>query len=441
MKKEELTFDQKRELIDDVLSRGVGEFFDPNNIFRKKLEQKISNESADSSIVIKFGIDPTKPDIHLGHAAIFRKLRKFQELGCKVIFLVGDFTAQIGDPTGKHKTRPEINYDEIKSNVATYLNQVKSILDVTNESTYDWTANSSWYMSVTDFSGTTIDEKKNDWLGNTVNSRMSSLHDRLLTITLFNFLFTLRSVTHSRLIARDMFQNRINKQEHLFMHEMMYPVLQATDSYAIAGYYGSCDLEIGGTDQTFNMLMGRDVMELSNQQPQAVMSVKLLEGLYGKEKMSKSLNNYIAITDGPNKMFTSVMSIPDTSIINYFELATDVPMSEIHDLEEKMKSEEIHPRDLKTRLAKEIVALYHSVEAVESAQEARPSQAPPESSLVEFMVKEGLARSKSEARRKIEQGGVELDGKRVDDWQMQLSESDNGKILKVGKKDFVKLVF
>lgn len=463
---------EKSIIIEDVLTRGVGKFIDPENKFRNKLQQAIIGNNT-RPVVVKYGVDPTRPDIHLGHALCFRKLRQLQQLGCKIIFLVGDFTASIGDPTGKSKIRPEIDQIEVNKNVTTFLDQIKAIFpdvernesgNIVENTKFSWIRNSDWYVSPADvdteanqdlkveLNGKEVD--KNSLLAKSAILESNLIQKRFLKprleyhfATLVNLLFNLRNITLQQLKDRDMFDARLKNNDPLFMHEMLYPVLQGIDSIILARIYESCDLELGGTDQEFNMLMGRDLMSADQQlkeknvDPQSVITLKLLEGIDGKQKMSKSLDNYIAITDTPNKMFTSVMSIPDTSIVNYFELTTDVPMSEIHELDEKMKSGEIHPQDLKARLAREIVTLYHGAVAAENAEEARPSQAPPETTIIEFMVTEKLASSKSDARRKIEQGGVELDGEKVTDWQMELNESHNGKILKVGKKDFVKIVF
>lgn len=473
--------------IDEVLSRGVGEFIDPDGSFRQKLIDKNTGKY-DKDIVIKYGVDPTRPDIHLGHAVCFRKLREFQNLGCKVIFLVGDFTAMIGDPTGKSKVRPELDQQEVEKNVITYLKQIDKILTVEKDNAgnilhghnFSWIRNMDWYASPADVDvarqigkenlanvksviekdGVQIEDNPNSLVSKAIllqNTRMQNVFlkkPETQFITLINLMFNLRHITHSRLIERDMFQDRIDKSEPLYMHEMLYPVLQGVDSIALAKIYGSCDLEVGGTDQTFNMLVGRDLMskETPKMTEQSVLAFKLLEGTDGKEKMSKSLGNYIGITEEPNSMFLKVMSLPDTSIMNYFELCTDLSMEEIAKIAEDIVTGG-NVRAIKMRLAQEIVTMYHSASASEDAKKfyetksageipenVSPSQGPP-AQLSEFIFNQGFATSKSDARRKIEQGGVEIDGERILDWQYEVGTKDNGKVMSVGKNYMVRIVF
>lgn len=417
-----------RKILDEILSRGVGEFVDPDNIFRKKLEAKLEGRGGD--VVIKLGVDPNRPDIHLGHAVLLRKLRKFQDLGCRVVFLIGDYTAQIGDPTGKSKVRPLVEIKEIESNMKTYLDQVGKILRTESE-VFSWIPNTDWFYNVTDLTpgnagtidlnleGNHIALDANSLLGKALlyeNTRLQKKvpgNKKLVTITLRGLLWTLKNITHARLIERDMFQERIRKQEELFMHELLYPVLQGIDSFVIGEIYGSCDLEIGGTDQTFNMLLGRDVMKINNAIPQAVLSVKLLVGTDGKEKMSKSLDNYIGITEPAEVMFGKVMSLPDTAIADYFELATYSPGAEIEKIKEELSSGSVNPRDIKIRLAKEITAIYHGEVGAEKAKETFLSvfskkevptdvteiQVKEGEMLSDILVRSGLVSSKTEARR------------------------------------------
>ena len=323
----------------DLLVRGVRDFVDPDDHLRKKILEN------PSGVVIKFGVDPTRPDIHLGHAVVFRKLRKFQDLGCKVVFLVGDFTSLIGDPTGNSKVRPEIEQKEIEANMKTYLDQVGKIL-LTDKKVFAWIRNSDWYYSSTDLAddperkvemnieqdGKTIKASfpGNSFLAKSIvhnETRMQKQFSsgKIWDLTVRGLLWTLRGVTQGRLINRDMFQDRLKRGEELYMHEMLYPVLQGIDSFMIANIFGTCDLEVGGSDQTFNMLMGRDVMKMNKQNPQAVLSFEILEGLDGKEKMSKSLDNYVAITDEPENMYGKIMSLPDSLITKYFKLCTYTP--------------------------------------------------------------------------------------------------------------------
>ena len=427
------------EQIDELFSRGVAAFVDPEGTFRKNVEAKIRGDHA-KDIVIKLGIDPTRPDIHLGHAVILRKLRAFQEAGCKVIFLVGDYTSLIGDPTGKSKTRPEITAAEIEANMKTYLDQIGKVLIVNDPTLFSWMRNSDWFLSVTDIAaapGTIVtinsaDDKNhvqvegNSFIGKAAlfrDSRMQVTNlkkEGTLNFSFLNILSVLRHITHSRLIDRDMFQDRLNSGSELYMHEMLYPVLQGVDSSALATIYGSCDLEIGGSDQTFNMLMGRDVMRMNKQPEQSVMALDILEGLDGKEKMSKSLGNYVSIVDEPNDMYGKIMSLPDALIVRYFLLATYTPESEVLEIEKKLVAGKLHPKDAKMRLAREVVAIYHGDTSAHNAEVAfsetfSQGKIPDNvaeientngATLVEILVTAKCAESKSDARRLIESGAV-----------------------------------
>ncbi len=423
---------------EELFSRGVASFIDPNNAFKAKLEAKIQGKY-DKDIVIKFGIDPTRPDIHLGHAVILRKLRIFQELGCKIIFLVGDFTALIGDPTGKSKVRPELELKEISENIQTYKQQVNKIL-LTTEDKFSWIVNSDWFYSLEDIIAPpqvlNVKEKKED-VGKNItfpensffskailyqNTRIQNtiLKNKGITnISLRGFFWTLRHITHARLIERDMFQDRFKRQEELYLHEMMYPVLQGIDSYAIAKIYGSCDLEIGGTDQTFNMLMGRDVLKINNEPEQAVMALDILEGLDGKDKMSKSLDNYLGIAEDPANMYGKILSIPDDLIPRYFLLATPLPKEDIEEIKKQLSSKNINPRDIKMRLARLVVEIYHGKIPAENAEknfvetfsEKKIPENVPEISgefatIIDAMMSAAVAESKTEARRLVEAGAV-----------------------------------
>ncbi len=448
-------------------SRVVAEFFDPDNSFANKLEKKIKGEYS-GDIVIKFGVDPTRPDIHLGHAIVFRFLRKMQDLGCKVIFLVGDFTARIGDPTGKSKVRPEIDQKEIEENMKTYLEQVGKVLR-TDESVFSWIRNSDWFIAVEDIipgderitltvkkAGFSFDAEipSNSFVGKSVlytNTRMQSKildKQEIRSVTMRGLLWTLRHITHQRLISRDMFQDRIKSGEELFMHEMLYPVLQGIDSYILSQIYGSCDLEIGGTDQTFNMLMGRDVMKINGVAPQSVVSCRILRGTDGKEKMSKSLDNYIAINEPASEMFGKIMSIPDSLMQEYLELCTEAPQDEIIKMISAIQSG-TNPRDIKLELARQVVSMYHDENIALSAKEAflnvfGKKEFPEDAvvikssaseKIVDVLVSNGLVESKSEFRRLVESGAVsEFPDKKIKDPnEMVLSTRK----LKIGKKTFV----
>ncbi|PIQ67053.1 MAG: tyrosine--tRNA ligase [Candidatus Zambryskibacteria bacterium CG11_big_fil_rev_8_21_14_0_20_40_24] len=448
----------------DLLKRGIREFIDPEGEFQKKLE---TNPKA---VVIKFGVDPTRPDIHIGHAVILRKLRQFQDMGCKVIFLIGDFTSLIGDPTGNSKVRPEISQKEIESNMKTYLDQVGKILKTTPD-VFSWIRNSDWFLSISDLLVSTpvtytdnttkasVTFAPNSFFAKTAvydSTRMQKTHlnkNQIHDVTPRTFISTLRFITHSRLINRDMFQERIRAGEELYMHEMIYPILQGLDSSILERVYGACDLEVGGTDQTFNMLIGRDIMRLSKQKPQAVLSFDILEGLDGKEKMSKSLNNYIAITDSPDDMYGKVMSIPDTSIVNYFTLCTYSPLVEIKKLEDVLKKGKENPMNIKKRLAREIVEIYHGKKLATDAEKnfiktfskkeipdnTKEIKTKTGTTLVDALVNGGVVASKNEFKRLLDGKAIEFleSGEIIGDYNRVV---DAGGTLRIGKKRFVKII-
>jgi tyrosyl-tRNA synthetase len=453
---------KNKEVIDEILTRGVGDFIDPDGSFRKKL---IENPN---KVVIKFGVDPTRPDIHLGHAVVLRKLRKFQDMGCKVIFLIGDITALIGDPSGKSKVRPEVEQAEVQKNMETYLAQVGKIL-LTDEKVFSWTKNSDWLLSVND-----VEAKDKTTIKMQVDGKEITLPElphnnvlvkafvwettrmqkgRVVSYSFLNVLSILRKVTYGRLISRDLFQDRIKEGGELYMHEMLYPILQGIDSSALAQIYGSCDLEVGGTDQTFNMLMGRDIMKINKQEQQAVLAFELLVGTDGKEKMSKSLDNYIAITDEPNDMYGKVMSVPDALIPRYFTLCTYTPTDDITSIEETLKKGKENPKDIKMRLAREIVEMYHGKQKSKEAEEAFVNtfskKGIPESvpevevskgtPLIDVLVDQGLITSKGEFRRLIESGAVEHmePGNPVSTIDFAITESGT---YRIGKKRFIKII-
>jgi len=455
--------------IEDLLTRGVGQFVDPNGAFRKKLLEKAEGKYP-KDIVIKFGVDPTRPDIHLGHAVILRKLRGFQDLGCKVIFLIGDYTAQIGDPTGKNQTRPEVEQKEIEANMKTYLDQVGKILR-TDPSVFSWIRNSDWFYGVADiFSPNPVTVAQGDksltfppnsFLSKAAifdQTRMQRTHlkrESIESLTFRGLLWTLRHITHGRLIQRDMFQERIKNGEELYMHEMLYPVIQGIDSFILAQIYGSCDLEAGGTDQTFNMLMGRDVMKVNHSEEQSVLSFELLVGTDGKEKMSKSLDNFIAITDEPFDMYGKVMSVPDAALPTYFALCTYTPLDMIDEIFEKIKKGG-NPRDAKMRLAKEIVSIYHGeVKALHAEDEfiktfqkgGIPEDIPTvvlhpgEIEAIEILKKcFGESKSNTEIRRLFDEGAITIGNEKITDHKAKITPKD-GQVVKAGKKTWFRIKF
>lgn len=455
-----MTETQKQVKIDDILSRAVGEYIDPGGVFRNKLLESPEN------VVIKFGVDPTRPDIHLGHAVVLRKLRQLQDLGCKVVFLIGDFTAQIGDPTGKSKVRPEIDQQAVEHNMQTYLDQVGKIL-LTDPTLFSWIRNSDWYVSINDIvapnnrvfkvtngkdtvatpplAGDDVLNKAGYW----VETRMQKKN--ITNYSFINILSVLSKITLGRLVERDMFQKRIKEGEPVFMHEMLYPVMQGIDSNALANIYGTCDLEVGGTDQHFNMLLGREVMEMNKKTPQAVMSFKLLVGTDGTEKMSKSLDNYISIIDEPNDMYGKVLSVPDSVIAQYYELCTFTTLDRITEIEKELAGGKVNPKDIKMELARQIVALYHGEAKATEAETAwintfQKKEIPEnlteytsEGMLVDTVIKAGVLSSRSEYRRVLEQGGVHnlTAGEVVKDLDYV---PEAGTVVKIGKQKFFKII-
>lgn len=460
---------KKDAVVEDLLSRGVETFVDPEGLFEKKLLEN------PSELVIKLGADPTRPDLHLGHAVVLRKLRQLQDRGARVIFVLGDFTARIGDPTGKDKTRPELTHELIEKNSETYRKQVGKILR-TDPEVFTIIKNSDWYTNITDMSAppgtavkvsvsgpsgqTEIPFDANSFIGKAIlyeESRMQvkdlKMKQGIAVVTLRTLFETLRRITHARLIERDMFAERLAKGGELYLHEMLYPVMQAIDSAVIHMIFGSCDMEIGGTDQTFNMLLGRDVMRSNDQPPQAVMSMRILTGLDGKEKMSKSLENYISVTDEPNDMYGKVMSIPDALMPEYFELATYAPRAVFEKTLNDLSSGKLHPKKAKMRLAHEITSIYHGEAAAEKAgksfsetfsEKKTPSDMPSVKAskgalLGEVLKNNSLVPSLSQFRRLISQGAVEdvEKGEKISDADYVLTHSIK---LRIGKKTFVSVV-
>lgn len=361
---------------------------------------------------VKLGVDPSRPDLHLGHAVVLFKLRQFQELGHKVVLIIGDFTAQIGDPSGRDSTRPMLSEEEVKSNAKTYAEQAFKILD--REKT-ELRFNS-------------------EWLG-----RMS-----------FADVIKLASkYTVARMLERDDFSKRYRENVPISIAEFLYPLAQAQDSVAI-----EADVELGGTDQYFNLLVGRHIQQQVGQEPQIVMTMPLIEGTDGKLKMSKSYGNYIAFNDPPSEMFGKIMSIPDWLIVKYMKLLTQISDEQIEEYENLMEEGKINPRDVKMKLAFEITKFFHGLEEAEKAQEQfvkvfSKRELPEELTvvdldtdqveLVELLVKLNVATSRSEAKRLIQQGGVKLDGEKITDIHVKI-ELDTERILRVGKRHFFKLV-
>lgn len=457
--------------IDEIFTRGVGTFIDPDQVFRKKLIAKALGEYKED-IIVKFGVDPTRPDIHLGHAVVLRKLRQMQDLGCKVVFLIGDYTAQIGDPTGKSKVRPEVEQSVVEANMKTYLDQVGKILSA-DKKVFSWIRNSDWFTTITDLNlpddykvNMTINEPgspskeisipPNSFVGKAIVFEETRMQKEIgaksiAVVTMRSLLWGMKHITLAQLIERDMFQERIKAGESLFMHEMLYPVFQGIDSDVLAQVYGTCDLEVGGTDQTFNMLMGRKMMDVNKRLPQAVLSCDLLVGLDGKEKMSKSLDNYVGIIDVPSDMFGKLMSIPDTAMDTYFELCTFTAMDDVGEIKKKLALGKIHPRDAKMDLAQQIVEIYHGRDAGVNARESfvntfQKKEMPTDMQsvsvtsgtlLADVLIAQKLVASKTEFRRLIDEGAIREDGElKITDPFFTIK---GDMVLKIGKHRFVKL--
>lgn len=391
------------------IKHGVADLINEQDLV-KKIEKSIKENKP---LVVKLGLDPTAPDIHLGHTVPLRKLRLFQEFGHQVVIVIGGFTARIGDPTGKSVTRPPLTKEEVLKNAETYKTQIFKVLDPEKTIVRD---NSEWLESM-------------------------------------NFADVLRlasSYTVARMMERDDFSKRFKEGRPIGVHEFMYPLMQGHDSVAL-----HADVEFGGTDQTFNLLMGRHLQELEGQEPQVVITMPLLEGLDGVQKMSKSLGNYIGIDEEPKEMYGKAMSIPDELMMRYFMLVTDMPIEEQEDMEKRLESGELHPRDAKMQLARTIVRLYHGEEAALEAEEefkrvfqqrALPTDipeytmdAPTEPIFVpQFCTDAGLTASNGEARRSIKAGAFKVNGEKYTEENLTL---EDGMIVQVGKRKFVKIKF
>lgn len=372
------------------------------------------SREAGRPLKVKYGVDPTAPDLHLGHAVPLRKLRQFQDLGHTVILLIGDFTALIGDPSERSATRPQLSSEEIESNAKTYTDQAFKVLDKERTRLEH---NSRW-LSELDFGG-------------------------VLKLT--------SRFTVARLLERDDFAKRYKQEAPISLHEFLYPVMQAYDSVAL-----EADVEMGGTDQTFNMLAGRDLQRDYGQPPQVVITVPILEGVDGAQKMSKSLGNQIGLLDPPEEMFGKVMSIPDSVMMTYFRLASDLPAAEVAGIEKGLADGSLHPAQTKRRLAESIVRLYHSESAAASARDHfdrvfKERQAPQEMPTVTLGADEKYflpklltefagVKSGGEARRLVAQGGVKLEGEVLGDPEAEFLGRDlSGKVLQVGKRVFLRL--
>jgi len=391
----------------DLIKRGTIEIIPEDDLLRK-LEKSFKEIKP---LNIKLGSDPTRPDLHLGHSVVLRKLAQFQTLGHKAILIIGDFTSLIGDPSGRNTTRPPLSPEEIAENAKSYFEQASKIL---NRETLKIVYNS-------------------DWLGKMSFADVIKLSSKY---------------TVARMLERDDFTKRFKEGIPISMHEILYPLAQAMDSVAIKS-----DVELGGTDQKFNLLVGRDIQREHGIDPQVILTMPLLVGTDGIEKMSKSYNNYIGIDDSPKDMFGKTLSIPDNIIYNYFELATDISKNELDEIKTFLSNKENNPRDIKRKLAKKFVEMYHNKDAAINAEEefdrifiqkGLPDEIPELKfdielmPILELIVKVGFAPSNNEARRLVKQGGVSVDGEKVTDLNF-IVYFDKEKILKVGKRNFIKL--
>ena len=368
---------------------------------------------------IKLGVDPTAPDIHIGHAVPLRKLRQFQDLGHQVTLIIGDGTALIGDPSGRNSTRPQLTSEQVKANAQTYVDQAFKILDPDKTKLV---YNSEW----------------------------------LLSLNLEDLLGLLSKFTVARILERDDFHNRYTSNQPIAVHEFLYPIMQAYDSVVI-----EADVELGGSDQLFNLLAGRELMEKKGMEPQVCLTLPLLEGTDGVQKMSKSYGNYIGVTDEPADMFGKVMSIPDELMVKYFRLASTVPVDEIDEIEKGLAADKLHPNKVKRQLAQNIVAAYYDADAAQAAEEQFdlvfkqheiPDDIPEINAdltpndegkvyLAKLLADAGLAQSTGDARRLIDGGGVKVNGTPVPPKSYNVDPSLlEGATIQVGKRKFAKLV-
>lgn len=394
-----------------LIERGAVDFHSREDLVKKLTRSLETNKP----LTIKAGFDPTAPDLHLGHTVLIQKLRHFQLLGHEVNFLIGDFTGLIGDPTGKSDTRPPLTPDDVKRNAETYKEQVFKILDPEKTKVV--------------FNST--------WLG-----QLSS-HDMIRLAS---------ELTVARMLERDDFKKRFESNRPISIHEFLYPLIQGYDSVAM-----KADVELGGTDQLFNLLMGRDLQRSRGQEPQVVLTMPLLEGLDGVNKMSKSLGNYIGISEPAESIFGKIMSISDDLMYRYYELLSDLSMAEIVALKEKVAAGQLHPKAVKVQLAKEMVARFHSQAAAEDAERnfeqvfAR-HEMPDEIEEIQLAVTEaeiwvpkllmdaGLVKSTSDGRRMIQQHAVSIDGAKVEDINAAVPATGSI-LLKVGKRRFCRVIF
>jgi tyrosyl-tRNA synthetase len=387
----------------ELIKRGIDEVLTEDDLVSKLKSKK--------QLIIKVGFDPTAPDLHLGHTVILNKMRHFQELGHKVVFLIGDFTGRIGDPSGKNKTRPSLDKEELEKNAKTYSDQVFKIL---NKDLTDIRFNSEWCED----------------LGADGIIRLASKYNL------------------GRMLERDDFSKRYKANQQIAIHEFLYPLIQAYDSIAL-----NADVEMGGTDQKFNLLVGRELQRAFDQEPQVCITLPILEGLDGTNKMSKSLDNYVGINEAPDEMFGKIMSISDDLMWRWFELLSFKPINAINKLKKEVKSG-MNPRDTKILLAEEIIERFHSKEDAENAKNtfldrfqkgAKPKDIETFSisldddiAIGNLLKESGLVQSTSEAMRLVKQGAVKINDEKIDDPKLSI-EKNQELLVQVGKRRFLKI--
>jgi tyrosyl-tRNA synthetase len=392
----------------DAIRRGAVDLISEDEL-AKKIERAAIQQKP---LAVKFGADPSTPDLHIGHGVVLRKLRTFQDLGHQACLIVGDFTAMIGDPSGRQKTRPMLSHEETARNAESYVEQVSRILD---KDKLKILYNSTW----------------------------------LNPMTFTDVIKLAGTYTVSQMLEREDFHKRFDSEQPISLHEFLYPLAQGMDSVAMHS-----DIELGGTDQKFNLLVGRELQRHFGMEPQNILTMPILEGTDGVRKMSKSYGNSINFSDSPDDMFGKTMSIPDTLIYRYFELATDVP--NLAAIRMELEDKETNPRNLKVRLGQEIVRSFYgdetATEAYERFQTMFVKKEAPEDmqecivasrdpiQLTNFIVEQNLAPSKNEARRLIEGGGVSVDGEKVIDQKATFLPKPEGTILKIGKRRFLKVL-
>ena len=391
----------------DLIRRGVSEII-PEEELARKIEKSIKTKK---QLNIKLGCDPSRPDLHLGHSVVLRKLRQFQDLGHKAILIVGDFTGMIGDPSGKSKTRPSLSLEETRKNGESYFEQARKVLSDNNVQMI--------YNS--------------EWLGKMSFADVIKLASKY---------------TVSQMLEREDFHARFDNEEPISVHEFLYPLAQAMDSVAIES-----DVELGGTDQKFNLLVGRAIQREYGKEPQVILTMPILPGTDGVEKMSKSLDNYIGINEPAREIYGKTLSIPDKLIYDFFVLATNTPNSELSGIKALIGS---NPREAKRRLARDLVAIYHNTEAAQSAEDEfdrifvkkdMPDEVEEMNygtkgssiNILQLLAETKLAPSKSEARRLVEQGGVTVNNEKIADAKMNLTLTGD-LVIKVGKRKFLKII-